>query len=143
MPGISSTTATAAWTKSSLLVPSSGGGTTDRYWIPMQSMKFARAHDTTTPLVTTFGGGSTLQVEPVGSYGANGMGGLTHTTSNANVLPTLDLAVLLPASYFLPKDYLDHRYFDVRIHPTSLMILSLYPCWHTNNSLCKWKEASK
>jgi hypothetical protein len=134
MPGCSSTTA-AAWTKSSLLVPTTTTSTTtnnassskkqpeSRYWIPMQSLKFARAHDTTTPLVTTFGGGSTLQMEPVGSYGANGMGGLTHTTSNANVLPTLDLAVLLPASYFLPKDYLDHRYFDVRtLSHTSLLI---------------------
>eukprot|EP00978_Attheya_sp_CCMP212_P012825 scaffold32048_cov33-Attheya_sp.AAC.1 len=56
MPGCSSTTA-AAWTKSSLLVPTTTNNASSskikqeaRYWIPMQSQKFARANDTDTPL---------------------------------------------------------------------------------------------
>lgn len=53
-----------------------------------------------------------LNVEPIGSFGANSIG-LTNKSGNANVLPTLDCAVLLPNSMWNPKDHLHHRYFDV------------------------------
>jgi hypothetical protein len=55
---------------------------------------------------------SGLQVEPMGCYQA-GIG-LTVPSGNANVLPTLDLVIKLPNSMFDVKDYLRHRYFDVR-----------------------------
>lgn len=55
---------------------------------------------------------SGLQVEATGCYQA-GIG-LTVPSGNANVLPTLDLVVKLPNSMFDAKDYLRHRYFDVR-----------------------------
>jgi hypothetical protein len=55
---------------------------------------------------------SGLQVEPMGCYQA-GIG-LTVPSGNANVLPTLDLVIQLPNSMFDSKDYLRHRYFDVR-----------------------------
>lgn len=53
-----------------------------------------------------------LKVEPIGSFGSNSIG-LTNQTGNANVLPTLDCVVMLPDSMWNPKDYLNHRYFDV------------------------------
>jgi hypothetical protein len=55
---------------------------------------------------------SGLQVEAVGCYQA-GIG-LTVPSGNANVLPTLDLVIKLPNSMFDVKDYIRHRYFDVR-----------------------------
>jgi hypothetical protein len=55
---------------------------------------------------------SGLQVEATGCYQA-GIG-LTVPSGNANVLPTLDLVVKLPNSMFDVKDYIRHRYFDVR-----------------------------
>ena len=54
----------------------------------------------------------TLKVEPCGCYHA-GIG-MTTPAGNANVLPTLDLVVKLPNAMFDAKDYLRHRYFDVR-----------------------------
>lgn len=53
-----------------------------------------------------------LAVEPVGCFQA-GLG-MTTPAGNANVLPTLDLVVKLPTAMFESKDYLRHRYFDVR-----------------------------
>jgi hypothetical protein len=55
---------------------------------------------------------SGLQVESKGCYQA-GIG-LTVPSGNANVLPTLDLVIKLPNSMFDVKDYIRHRYFDVR-----------------------------
>ncbi len=74
-----------------------------------------------------FPGGGHLQTSCINSYAANGAG-LTTTTANANVIPTLDLAVLLPVQnrnsddddddttggMVGGKDYLNGRYFDVR-----------------------------
>ena len=74
-----------------------------------------------------FPGGEYLQTSCINSYAAHGAG-LTTATANANVIPTLDLAVLLPvqsrnsdeeeddrASGMIGgKDYLNGRYFDVR-----------------------------
>eukprot|EP00551_Chaetoceros_affinis_P004333 CAMPEP_0203667368 /NCGR_PEP_ID=MMETSP0090-20130426/4209_1 /ASSEMBLY_ACC=CAM_ASM_001088 /TAXON_ID=426623 /ORGANISM="Chaetoceros affinis, Strain CCMP159" /LENGTH=1488 /DNA_ID=CAMNT_0050531501 /DNA_START=87 /DNA_END=4553 /DNA_ORIENTATION=+ len=76
-----------------------------------------------------FPGGDYLQTSCINSYAANGAG-LTTATANANVIPTLDLAVLLPAQsrnssnddeeedasgvMIGGKDYLNGRYFDKR-----------------------------
>jgi hypothetical protein len=72
-----------------------------------------------------FPGGDHLKVTPIGSYAANGAG-LTTSVANANVVPTLDLAVLMPVKSKFEeedaddkvgmiggKDYLNGRYFDV------------------------------
>ena len=68
-----------------------------------------------------FHGGSTLDVVPVYSYAANGAG-LTTRAANANVTPTIDVAVLMPVindgsegdtGMIGGKDYLNGRYFDV------------------------------
>jgi len=54
-----------------------------------------------------------LNVDPIGSNGANCIG-LTKTTGNANALPILDCAVILPNSMWNAKDYLHYRCFDKR-----------------------------
>lgn len=51
-----------------------------------------------------------LTVVPTGSYGINCV---TKRSGNANVLPTLDCAIVVPNSYWNTKDYLNHRYMDV------------------------------
>jgi hypothetical protein len=69
--------------------------------------------------------GDHLKVSPIHSYAANGAG-LTTSFANANVIPTLDLAVLMPVKSKFEeevdqdtvgmvggKDYLNGRYFDV------------------------------
>jgi len=109
-----------------------------KYWTLFQSDKFLKSHSQDGDdlkkksvsssnggdggLEVLFPGGKTLQVEEVGCYGAGGMGLTTHR-SNGNVLPEIDLAVLLPASssadgenevVMTGKDYLNHRYFDKR-----------------------------
>jgi len=78
-----------------------------------------------------FPGGDHLKVSPIHSYAANGAG-LTTSFANANVVPTLDLAVLMPVKSKFEeedrddsgdrddvgmiggKDYLNGRYFDKR-----------------------------
>ena len=71
-----------------------------------------------------FKGGSTLDIVPIYSYAANGAG-LTTKAANANVTPTIDLAVLLPVindedqggnGIIGGKDYLNGRYFDVSLN---------------------------
>ena len=51
-----------------------------------------------------------LTIVPTGSYAVNC---LTKKSGNANVLPTLDCAIVVPDSYWHAKDYLNHRYMDV------------------------------
>lgn len=54
-----------------------------------------------------------LRVQPRGCYSANI--GFTKPMGNAQVLPTLDLMVLIPTKGIVEnKDYMKHRYFDVR-----------------------------
>ena len=67
-----------------------------------------------------------LNVDPIGSNGANCIG-LTKTTGNANALPILDCAVILPNSMWNAKDYLHYRYFDVSYYKS--------PRIRTNKSL--------
>jgi len=90
-------------------------------WIALHSDKATTKQNV--PWEFTFSGGQSLQIEAVGCYGAGGVG-LTTSNANAQVLPTIDIAVLMPS--FLGdqdqdeigmvggKDYLNHRYFDKR-----------------------------
>jgi hypothetical protein len=79
-------------------------------------------------------GKTKLTVEPTACYQA-GIG-LTVPSGNANVLPTLDLVVKLPNDMFDDKDYLRHRYFDVRciiLHCIALLTLNslMKLAWYT------------
>lgn len=60
--------------------------------------------------VATLGMPKDLAVVPTGSFGINC---LTKRAGNANVLPTLDCAIVVPDSFWNTKDYLNHRYMDV------------------------------
>ena len=53
-----------------------------------------------------------LRCRPTGCLQAEGLGMMT-ISSNAKVLPTLDLRVVLPDDLLETKDHLKHRYFDV------------------------------
>jgi hypothetical protein len=53
-----------------------------------------------------------LKLLNAGSYGFNG---LTKKSGNANVIPCLDCAIVIPDSYWHTKDYSNHRYLDVSI----------------------------
>lgn len=66
-----------------------------------------------------FGGGGTLNTCLVGTVSFLD-GRMLKRTANAFVVPTIDLAVLMPppsssnpSSFLLPKDYLNYRYMDV------------------------------
>jgi hypothetical protein len=73
-----------------------------------------------------FPGGECLKMSSINSYAANGAG-LTATVANANSIPMIDVAVLLPVKnryeeddvdhsadgMISGKDYLNGRYFDV------------------------------
>lgn len=107
-----------------------------RFWVKLHSDK-AKKHldnmhkdessrDSNHRFDFEFPGGDHLKVTPVGSYAANGAG-LTTFVANANVVPTLDLAVLMPVKSKFEeedaddkvgmiggKDYLNGRYFDKR-----------------------------
>ena len=93
-------------------------GTADkRYWASLMSDKF---HKQGSGWSFPFAGGRSLQIEPVGEYGAGGAG-MTNQRGNALCLPMVDLAVLSPSSsagngeddMIGGKDYLNGRYFDV------------------------------
>jgi hypothetical protein len=99
-----------------------------RFWIQLQSdlsLKHLQSKDPSTDKWEFhFPGGSTLQVHPVYSYAAHGAGMMTKA-ANAHVIPTIDLAVLMPVlkdasmnddgnGFIGEKDYLNGRYFDVR-----------------------------
>mmetsp|Transcript_2252 Transcript_2252/g.3339 ORF Transcript_2252/g.3339 Transcript_2252/m.3339 type:complete len:1276 (+) Transcript_2252:234-4061(+) len=55
--------------------------------------------------------GSDLSIVPTGSYALNC---LTKRAGNANIVPTLDCAVIVRNSFWAAKDYQNHRYFDKR-----------------------------
>lgn len=73
-----------------------------------------------------------LKLVPTGSYAINA---LTKKAGNANVVPTLDCAVVVKDSYWQQKDYLNHRYMDVSA-PTAAcclhMIQECYACMHSS-----------
>lgn len=66
-----------------------------------------------------FAGGSSLSLSPVGSFGHAGNAGLAGRHANGNVVPTLDVAVLVRPggkegeAFAGGKDYLNHSYTDV------------------------------
>ena len=99
-----------------------------KFWIKLHSDK-AQKHfdsgdsDEKNKWNFGFAGGDHLKMAPIHSYAANGAG-LTTAVANANVIPTLDLAVLMPVKSKFEddaddsgmiggKDYLNGRYFDV------------------------------
>mmetsp|Transcript_2433 Transcript_2433/g.3232 ORF Transcript_2433/g.3232 Transcript_2433/m.3232 type:complete len:1406 (-) Transcript_2433:1253-5470(-) len=99
----------------------------DRFLIKLHSDKAQRhveSDEETDKWKIPFPGGEFLQLCSINSYAANGAG-LTTTSANANVIPTLDLAVLMPmksrndddddiCGMVGGKDYLNGRYFDKR-----------------------------
>lgn len=103
--------------------------TKEKYWIKLHSdkaQKHFHSKDDSSKWKIPFSGGEHLKMAPINSYGANGAG-LTTSVANANVIPTLDLAVLLPVKSKFDdeedaigmiggKDYLNGRYFDVSIY---------------------------
>ncbi len=95
-----------------------------RYWIQLHSDKAKRHTNGLQKWEIPFPGGNYLKIAPIHSYASNGAG-LTKAAANANVVPTLDLAVLLPVKSKFEeddkdnfgmigeKDYMNGRYFDV------------------------------
>jgi hypothetical protein len=70
------------------------------------------------PFILRSGKVSLIQM-PLGlkllNAGAYGFNGLTKKSGNANVIPCLDCAIVIPDSYWHTKDYSNHRYLDVSI----------------------------
>lgn len=101
-------------------------GQQDRFWIQLQSdlsYKHIQSKEKSMDRWEfLFPGGSSLEIQPVFSYAAHGAG-LTTKASNAHVIPTIDLAVLIPVrlgedgqdtkGYIYESDYMNGRYFDV------------------------------
>ncbi len=74
-----------------------------------------------------FPGGKLLKCKVTGTA-ANGL--MLRRSANAYVVPTIDLAVMIPPpnnkeeSFLLPKDYLNYRYMDVSCIITLAVLLS-------------------
>ena len=122
-------------------VDSGRGGTTStdnnntnnlyRYRVPLQSDKFLKSlpgtvsgnNNNTTPTPWTFPFSGEVKLVPIGSFAHLGNAGLTNRHANGNVVPTLDLAILVKGSsdgnnkdaFVGGKDYLNHRYTDVSL----------------------------
>jgi hypothetical protein len=101
-------------------------GKDSKFWIQLHSDK-ARKHfeskEDQHKWKFLFPGGDSLKISPIHSYAANGAG-LTTFVANANVIPTIDIAVLMPPKSMDDhedncmiggKDYLNGRYFDVSL----------------------------
>lgn len=98
--------------------------TAQKFWIQLHSDKARRHINGVQNWSVPFPGGEALKITPINSYIANGAG-LTTFSANANVIPTIDLAVLLPVKSKFEdglhgqvgmvgeKDYMNGRYFDV------------------------------
>jgi len=99
-----------------------GGVESTKYRVPLQSDKFLKslpggsAAAAGTPWTFPFSG--RVKVLPIGSYAHIGNAGLTNRHANGNVVPTLDLAVLVKGgdedddAFVGGKDYLNHRFTD-------------------------------
>jgi len=99
-----------------------------RYRIPLLSDKFTKsveASSASNPLTSwsfPFAGGNSLTVHPIGSLAHVGNAGLANRHANGNVVPVLDVAVLVNNksngeegdAFVGGKDYLNHRYTDKR-----------------------------
>lgn len=98
-----------------------GGVESTKYRVPLQSDKFLKSlpGGSTAAMPWTFPFSGKLKVLPIGSYAHIGNAGLTNRHANGNVVPTLDLAVLVKGgdgdddAFVSGKDYLNHRYTDV------------------------------
>ena len=103
-----------------------GGVESTKYRVPLQSDKFLKslpggsAAAAGTPWTFPFSG--RVKVLPIGSYAHIGNAGLTNRHANGNVVPTLDLAVLVKGgdgdddAFVGGKDYLNHRFTDVSLY---------------------------
>ena len=97
-----------------------------KFWIQLQSDLSYKHFQSKDKWEFLFTGGSSLEVLPVFSYAAHGAG-LTTKAANAHVIPTIDLAVLMPVKsggnvdgnngFIGDTDYVNGRYFDVRLFP--------------------------
>ncbi|EJK61941.1 hypothetical protein THAOC_17480, partial [Thalassiosira oceanica] len=94
------------------------------YRVPLESDKHVKAArgskrgDEGAGWTFPFAGGESLDVVPVGSFGADGSAGLAARHANGGVVPVLDLAVLFgggDGGFVGGKDYLNHRYTDVSL----------------------------
>lgn len=94
------------------------------YRVPLQSDKFFKSlpGSSNNPTPWTFPFSGQVKIVPIGSYAHIGNAGLTNRHANGNVVPTLDLAVLVKGdggdgsnkdAFVGGKDYLNHRYTDV------------------------------
>ncbi len=97
---ISSSSASGGGVKEKGMEQLSGGGLeSTKYRVPLQSDKFLKSLPggsstaTTTPWTFPFSG--KVKLVPIGSYAHIGNAGLTNRHANGNVVPTLDLAVLV------------------------------------------------
>ncbi len=101
-----------------------GGVESTKYRVPLQSDKFLKSlpggsTTSSAAMPWTFPFSGKLKIVPIGSYAHIGNAGLTNRHANGNVVPTLDLAVLVKGgdgdddAFVSGKDYLNHRYTDV------------------------------
>lgn len=98
-----------------------GGVESTKYRVPLQSDKFLKSlpGGSAAAMPWTFPFSGKLKILPIGSYAHIGNAGLTNRHANGNVVPTLDLAVLVKGgggdddAFVAGKDYLNHRYTDV------------------------------
>eukprot|EP00986_Skeletonema_menzelii_P005322 scaffold1915_cov143-Skeletonema_menzelii.AAC.8 len=122
---ISSSSASGGGVKEKGMEQLNGGGGVEstKYRVPLQSDKFLKSlpgGSTTTTATTpwTFPFSGKVKIVPIGSYAHIGNAGLTNRHANGNVVPTLDLAVLVKGgdgdddAFVSGKDYLNHRYTD-------------------------------
>ena len=103
---------------------SSNNNNNNMYRVPLQSDKFYKSlpGSSNNPTPWTFPFSGQVKIVPIGSYAHIGNAGLTNRHANGNVVPTLDLAVLVKGdggdgnnkdAFVGGKDYLNHRYTDV------------------------------
>ena len=101
-----------------------GSSNSNMYRVPLQSDKFFKSlpESSNNPTPWTFPFSGQVKLVPIGSYAHIGNAGLTNRHANGNVVPTLDLAVLVKGdggdgnnkdAFVGGKDYLNHRYTDV------------------------------
>lgn len=101
----------------------SGGVESTKYRVPLQSDKFLKSlpggsSAANTPWTFPFSGN--VKLLPIGSYAHIGNAGLTNRHANGNVVPTLDVVVLVKGgdgndAFVGGKDYLNHRFTDVSL----------------------------
>ena len=135
-----------------------GNAEDEKYWIKLHSDKAQKHFDASDSPSDEknkwhfgFAGGEHLKMAPIHSYAANGAG-LTTAVANANVVPTLDLAVLMPVKSKFEddadaddndsgmiggKDYLNGRYFDVSHVTFAIFIISIWEVWNSNSNIYK------